>query len=223
MKIAVALLLLVGCSAPAAAPSQNTTADTGTVVEEDAATDTAPAITCAPPPTSMCKTPNPGSVIRGVARFDPSLVPEGTTANLAIFLHHRITVTAREAKIGGHPHAYKYIRRIDTSTGAVPFSIDLCQLGTAMYSEENCGFNLVVMLDLNGSNDPNKGSIAMTPQVGEAVAIKPLDVSCRGDSQCLDLELKCMDGEACTTFVPTTQAECKCAATSCPSDDKLCN
>lgn len=132
-------------------------------------------------------------------------------------------MTAREARLGGHPHAYKYLRRVDTTAGAVPFSIDLCQLGTAMYSEENRGFNLVVMLDLDGSNDPNKGSAAMTPQVGEAIAMKPIDISCRTASPCLDLELKCTDGEACTTFTPTLLAECKCGTSSCPTDDKLCN
>jgi hypothetical protein len=219
---ALALLALGGCSAPAETSAPQVAADTGTAADVEQP-DTAPAVTCAPPPPSMCKTPNEGSVIRGVARFDPSVVPEGATANLALFLHHRIVVRSAETKIGGHPHAYKYLKNVDTSAGAVPFSIDLCQLGTAMWSEENCGFNLVVMLDLNGTNNPAKGMSSMTPEAGEVVAIVPLDISCHTKSPCLDVELKCKDGEACTTFVPTEMSACKCAASTCPSDDKLCN
>lgn len=80
MKTAV---LALGCSAPVEAPS---VADSGTTIVEETAPQeaAAPRVTCAEPPKSMCKTPNEGSVIRGVARFDPSIVPEGKTANLAI-------------------------------------------------------------------------------------------------------------------------------------------
>ena len=60
---------------------------------------------------------------------------------------------------GGHPHAFAYLKDVDVSAGAAPFSIDLCELGVAMWSEENCGVNLVAILDETGDNDPNGSAL----------------------------------------------------------------
>jgi len=184
--LAASLLLL---SAACSAPDQNTN-DAAT---PDAAADVAvQTLSCVTPvPASKCGTPAESSVIRGVVSFDPTHYSEGQNVNLALYLYHQWTMSASEATLGGHPHAYKYIKGVDVSSGQVAFDIDLCELGVAMYSEENCGFNLVAMLDENNDNDPARGSYALTPTAGELVKLTPLDVSCHGDSQCLAITADC--------------------------------
>jgi hypothetical protein len=218
--VAASLLLLsAACSSP---PDQNA---------QDAATpDVAPAdvavqqLACVTPvPTSKCTSPTPSSVIRGVVTFDPTHFSDGQNVNLALYLYHQWTMAPNEATIGGHPHAYKYIKGVDVTTGQLAFDIDLCELGVAMYSEENCGFNLVVMLDENNDNDPARGEYALTPTKGELVKLTPLDVSCHGDSQCLQITADCTDGTKCTTFTPITMESCVCASNKCPSESVVCH
>ncbi len=175
-----------------------------------------------PVPTSKCTQQNPASVIRGVVTFDPTHFADGQSVNLGLFLFHQWTMDPSEAAIGGHPHAYKYVKNVDVTSGQLQFDIDLCELGIAMYSEENCGFNLVVMLDENGDNNPNNGEGALTPTKGELVKLTPLAVSCHGDSQCLSVTADCTGGTACTTYTPITMSSCVCAANACPSESVIC-
>jgi hypothetical protein len=131
------------------------------------------------------------------------------------------TVTAKESSQGGHPHAYKTFVVKDVAKGEVSFALDMCELGTAMYSEENCGFNLVVMLDEDGSNDPDaNGTTAMIPQNGELVKMTPIDVSCHKPSPCMTIQADCAGGDSCTTFAALKV--CKCGAQTCTSDDTIC-
>jgi hypothetical protein len=126
-----------------------------------------------------------------------------------------------EAKQGGHPHAWASFPDVDTVKGEARFSIDLCELGPAMWSEENCGFNLVVMIDQNGSNDPDADGItALVPDKGELVKMVPLDISCRKPSTCLQITADCTDGDTCTTYTPPKT--CACAADSCKSPSAFC-
>jgi len=206
------------------APSACSSASPGDV--GDAATpetSTPVTLTCADPPASKCSPKNAGSVVRGVVSFDPSHFSPGQKVNLAIWLYHQIVMSPDEAANGGHPHAFKYVKDVDVTAGQLQFDIDLCELGTAMYSEEDCGFNLVVMLDENGNNDPDaNGAAAMKATVGELVKMTPLNISCHTDSQCLSIVADCTEGSVCTTETPLEISQCKCAADSCPSDSIIC-
>jgi hypothetical protein len=178
---------------------------------------------CADPPASKCTPQNQGSVIRGVLSFDPTHFSAGENVNLAIYLYHQWTMASYESTVGGHPHAYKYVKGVDVTTGQLQFDIDLCELGVAMYSEENCGFNLVVMLDETGKNDPDMyGVPAMYPVAGELVKLTPLTVSCHTTSQCVAITADCADGTSCTTYTPIAMSSCICATNSCPSQSTIC-
>lgn len=212
------LLLSAACSSP---PDQNTQDAATPDVAVDVAT---PQLACVTPvPTSKCGSPTESSVIRGVVTFDSTHFTDGENVNLALYLYHQWTMAPSEAVQGGHPHAYKYIKGVDVTTGQLAFDIDLCELGVAMYSEENCGFNLVVMFDENGDNDPNKGELALNATKGELVKMTPLDVSCHGDSQCLQITADCTGGTACTTYKPISMNSCVCASDKCPSESVVCH
>ena len=222
------LLLLAACSSssePASPPPPATeTPDAGTPTEDaDAAPLTPPDDACgrgADIPKSKCKPANPGSVIRGIVKFDPAHFAGKKNPVLRVFLHHQYILLERESKQGGHPHAFTSVD-VDATKGEARFTLDLCLFGTAMWSEENCGFNLVAMLDEDGTNDADKlGSSAFLPQKGELVGMSPIDVSCHKPSPCVTIEAKCADGESCTTF--TGLRKCACASSSCPSDDAIC-
>jgi hypothetical protein len=212
------LLLSAACSSP---PDQNG----GDAATPDVAADVpVQTLACTTPvPASKCATPTESSVIRGVVTFDPTHFSAGENVNLAIYLYHQWTMSPSEATLGGHPHAYKYIKGVDVTTGQLAFDIDLCELGVAMYSEENGGFNLVVMFDENGDNNPMKGEAALTPTKGELVKLTPLAVSCHGDSQCLQITADCTGGTQCTTFTPIAMNSIVCAADKCPSESVVCH
>ncbi|HEY8073652.1 MAG TPA: hypothetical protein VIF62_06075 [Labilithrix sp.] len=177
---------------------------------------------CGTVPKSQCTPANPGSIVRGIVKFDPAHYQGKAPPVLRVFMMHQWTLIAGENKQGGHPHAFGSYTDVDMGKGQVSFALDLCELGTAMWSEENCGFNIVVMLDENGSNDPYaKGQIAFVPDKGELVKMVSVDVSCHAASPCLQITADCVDGDACTTYTPITS--CACAANSCPSDDKYCH
>jgi hypothetical protein len=98
----------------------------------------------------------------------------------------------------------------------VPFALDMCDEGVAMWTEENCTYGLVVILDQNG----NQGWDNMLPDVGEAATRVPaLRVSCDEEPPCLDIVLDCTDGPSCVTF---GAAGCGCEPSSCGSDFALC-
>ena len=112
--------------------------------------------------------------------------PEAPKPKLRVFLHHQVISRADENKTGGHPHAWKSFD-LDMEKGEARFTLDLCEFGVAMYSEENCGFNLVVMIDDAGLNDPDKkGATALVPRAGKLVKMTPLEVSCHASSPCFE-------------------------------------
>jgi hypothetical protein len=168
---------------------------------------------------SQCQTPgtaHPGSVVRGVAQlaagFNP---PAGTKGDLVMFLTH---VYEGNGAAGGVFHAEDHISNVDLSKGPIPFQIDMCHNDIAMYSEDDCAFNLILILDTNGNNS---GTSNFIPDVGEATSRQVVNVSCRGDSQCVTATLGCAGGQSCVAFQDPTDA-CKCASQSCNSDLILC-
>ena len=231
LSAGVLVTILAACSSSAApgAASAGPPGDPGEATDaaappEEPTEDAAPARpldACGAIAKSKCTPANEGSVVRGIVRFDPAHFAGKPKPTLRVFLHHQMLVKDTEAKQGGHPHAWTSVTDVDLVKGEAKFTLDMCDLGTAMYSEENCGFNAVVMLDEDGSNNPDtQGAIALVPQKGELVAMLPLEISCHAPSPCLELDAKCAAGEACTTYTPPTSCACKPA--KCPSDDKIC-
>jgi hypothetical protein len=145
-----------------------------------------------------------------VAQLATGFTPAaGTKGDLVMFLTH---VYEGSGAQGGVFHAEDHVSNVDLSNGPVPFQIDMCHNDIAMYSEDDCAFNLIVMLDTNGNNS---GTSNMVPDVGEAASRQVINVSCFGDSQCLGtVTLGCSDGLSCVAFTDPTA--------SCNSDLRLC-
>lgn len=198
-------------AAPAADPS-----DAG-------APDAAPS--CAPPPKkSNCA--SEGAWVRGVAHFDPTKLKADSKAVLRVVLRHGFIMVPGEEAIGGRLHAWASIPIADRAKGEVPFAIDMCDLGTSMWSEENGAFHLVLMIDENDDNDldqatSNESSLAIgMPTPGELVKMVDVDVSCNAPSACVDVNVDCVGGAACTTITPVKS--CKKTTPGCDSDSAFC-
>ncbi len=211
-------------SAAAAGTGDDAAAPPGTG-DDGGTADAAPADKCAKPPSkSSCG--NDSSWVRGTVKFDPSHYKAGSSPVLRITLRHGFALIKGEENIGGRLHAYDSIPIKDVSKGEIAFALDMCQLGTAMWSEENGSFNLIAILDENGNNDldkatSNEDAITIgTPDKGELVKLVPVDVSCHAASACLELTADCADGASCTTVTPITS--CKKKTPSCKSDDAYC-
>jgi hypothetical protein len=198
--------------------------------------DAAPAADAAPAPdkcgtqpsasASKCTKKDPASILRGIAHFDPKAYAAGgpdaggAAPQLSIFLNHRQYAERDEWQQGGHPHAFKFIASPDVTKGEIPFEIDMCELGTAMWTEDDCDFNLVLILDKNGNNTADPISINMVPDQGELSKMTVVQFHCGGTSACLDVTLDCANGQACVTY--DSPGACKCAAKSCDSDAITC-
>jgi hypothetical protein len=220
---AAAVLGSIACSTTTQVTTPSPTASATAEPEPAPVPEASPLPTadaCGPLPPSQCTPKNQGSIVRGVVKFDRSKLAPDAKAYLRVYLHHEMVLRADEARQGGHPHAYDSFP-IDPTKDEVAFAIDLCSFGTAMWSEENCGFHLVTIIDDDGKNDPEaQGSLAMMPRTGKLVKLTPLEISCHKPATCLQIVADCTDGEACTTYTPPTK--CACAPNSCPSDDAYC-
>jgi hypothetical protein len=171
--------------------------------------DMAPQLTCGAPKASACS--NPASVVRGMVRLGPGVVPTSTAGQLVVALTH---YREGEGSFGGYPHAGITIPTIDLAKGPVPFQVDMCSNGE-MWSEDNCEYNLIVILDTNKNN----GFDQLLPDPGEAATrIGNVLLSCTGESQCMDVVLDCTAGASCTQyFDPMPVGYCKCAMPGCKS------
>ncbi len=222
LLVAFALVALAGCS------SATGTSPTDAGPTADAAADSAAdaGLVCDPPPRAS-KCGNEGSWIRGVVRFDPSHYAAGAKPILRLTLRHKFVLVAGEENIGGRLHMFQSTKLTDWSSGVVPFAIDMCGLGTAMWSEENGTFNLIASIDENANNNlalatTNEDAITIaTIDPGELTKMVPVDVSCNAPSACLDIKLDCTDGSKCTTITP--MASCTKKTPGCTSDDEFCN
>jgi hypothetical protein len=176
-----------------------------------AAVDAAPVV-CGPPTSSACG--NPASVVRGSIRLLPGVAPAATAGQLVIALTH---YREGDGAKGGVPHASVTIPGVDLAKGPVPFQLDMCT-DSAMWSEDNCEYNLVAILDTNTNND----LLHLGPDPGEAATrIGGILLSCRGTSPCLDVVLDCTAGSSCTSFVDPSV--CRCAMNGCMSDYAECS
>jgi hypothetical protein len=147
--LTVALTHPLGCSSsPATGESSGADAGTTRTPEVDAGT---PGPTCEPiQKRTRCKGGAEGAIVRATVHFDPMARKPGKGAPaLVVFLRHSFTLMPIEATIGGRLHAYKRIKLTadQLASGDVSLELDLCQGGTAMWSEENGLFNLVAILD----------------------------------------------------------------------------
>ncbi len=224
IAVALSLLSLAGCSSsPQGTPAapDGGTSDAGVA---DAAGDAGRV--CDPPPRAS-KCGNEASWVRGVVHFDPSHFAAGAKPILRITLRHQFVLVPGEENIGGRLHMFTSVKLTDWSTGDVPFALDMCGLGTAMWSEENGSFNLIASIDENANNNlslatSNEDAITIaTIDPGELTKMVPVDVSCNAAGACLDIKLDCVDGAKCTTIKPMTS--CMKKAPGCTSDDEFCN
>jgi hypothetical protein len=165
--------------------------------------------------------------VRGIVKFDPSHFKAGSAPVMRVSLRHGFALVKGEETIGGRLHAYDSFPVTDIAKGELSFALDMCQLGTAMWSEENGSFNLVVIFDENGNNNldnatSNQDAITIgTPDKGELVKLATVDVSCHAASACLAVTADCSDGATCTTIKPITT--CTKKSPACKSDDAFCH
>jgi hypothetical protein len=158
---------------------------------------------------SLCG--NEASMLRGTISLADG-VAQDTRGDLTVALMHEAYGGAK----GGGYHTHVVIPSVDLADGPVPFQLDMCASG-AMWTEENCTYGLVVVLDQNGNN---QGHANLVPDAGEpATRVADLTVSCGGESPCLDVVLDCVDGASCVSFA---EQACACSDETCPSDYALC-
>lgn len=226
----VAALAAAGCSStsePSAAAAAGTPDAAPGSVDGPAATPDAgtgdAGSQCTPAPSkSTC---GDSAWVRGTAHFDPSLLKAGSKPILRVVLRHGFVLVKGEETIGGRLHAYASIPVKDPSTGEIPFAVDMCQSGTAMWSEENGAFHLVLILDENGDNDldnatSNEDAVVIgTPTMGEHVKMLDVDVSCKAAPACLDVKLDC-SGASCLAIQP--MKSCAKKLPGCASDSTFC-
>lgn len=183
---------------------------------------------CAPVSrTTKCATGGDAAILRAVVRFDPTRVVVGDAKPaLSVFLRHSWVLSPEEQLIGGRLHAYKRLSLTESvlASGVREFELDLCDNEIAMWSEENGPFNLVVMLDVDGSNNLQTATeqyAFQTADVGELTKmVSDFSISCHSESTCLDVVLDCTGGTDCTTITPIDQWVCVTPA--CDSDDAFC-
>lgn len=233
MKLSVLLSMsaVAACSstsstAPSASGADAAVTPTSALDEDAGGVDAEPPSKCAAPPSaSKCK--NAGSWVRGIAKFDPSHFAAGSTPILRVTLRHQFALVSGEENIGGRLHAFKSFPIKKVASGEIAFAIDMCGLGTAMWSEENDPFNLIVHIDENDNNDlttamSNEAAVLVAePDKGELVKLTKVDVSCHAASPCLEIDLDCADGAKCTTITPIST--CKRRTPGCESDDSYCD
>jgi hypothetical protein len=222
-------LLLAGCSGPLPAIDAGVDPiDSGSPMVDAGAPDAGqpdagPPVCGAATITSSC---GDSALVRGVAHFDPARVPDGGVPVLRLALRHSFVLLGGEEQIGGRLHANISVPVTDVASGSVPFAIDMCLYGTAMWSEENGAFHLIGILDLNGNNDldqaqSNDEAIAMGhADYYEPAGMLDLSISCHQPSPCVSLPLDCIDGTNCTLVTPLNA--CTKTTPSCPSDDSFC-
>lgn len=219
---------LFGCSSSSPASTVPAVdADASAAIPADDAAVAEPAeagTTCAPPPSkSSCGTE--GSWVRGTAHFDPSKLKAGSKPILRVVLRHQFALITGEETIGGRLHAFASVPVTDPGKGEQAFALDMCGLGTAMWSEENGAFHLVLIIDENGDNDLDNATsneealVIGKPTPGELTKMVDVDVSCHAPASCIDVAVDCV-GASCLTFVPVKS--CKAKLPGCTSDDAFC-
>lgn len=150
----------------------------------------------APTVTSPC---GPQAVVRVRATLGAGM--GSMTGALVANLHH---LALGGGATGGFLHTNATSAGATISpTEAAEVHMDFCA-GGEMWSEENCGYNLWVYLDLNGNSSLDAGEPAGRVEV---------DVNCHGTGAlCESVVLDCLDGMACAAFADTG---CACRTPNC--------
>ncbi len=206
-SISVAITALTLLCLSTACPDQGGGADDD---DDDTVEDYAPV--CEAPPVSACG--NEASWVQGTVRLSPDLVDAPTTGDIVVVLSHQMLGGGEN---GGFFHTSVIVEDADLTGDPVPFQLDMCA-GGSMWSEENCGYNLLVRLDTNGDHDDGLNQV---PDEGEpATRFTDIDVSCSSTAHCLDVVLDCVDGQSCVSFTET--GTCFCGEPSCGSEFVTC-
>ena len=169
---------------------------------------------CAAPGHSGCD--NTASIVRGEVRL--AVDGGATEGDLVVMLHHaRYGAHIPGNHYGEGVHGWVAYRDIDLAAGPVAFEIDMCNasMSTEMWSEENCEYNLIAILDQDGDNAVEAGEVPNAiPSPGEPTGHTELWLSCHGESPCVELVLDCADGGTC--LPPEDDLEpCTCTTPSC--------
>ncbi|MCO4771430.1 MAG: hypothetical protein KDA24_15460 [Deltaproteobacteria bacterium] len=200
----LSLALLVGCA-------------DGTPANDDDGGDETPWVaqcSAIPVANTVCSghPGNEGAWLRGQTASSPELAGEDLTGDLVVVLTHS---NLGQAGVGGVVHISTTVADVDLAAGPVDWSMDMC-LGGEMFSEENCSYNLIAILDRNGNNGPGN----FVPDEGElATRVGDVWVSCSAESPCFTLELDCTDGADCVAF--TDPGNCSCE-NGCNSEIVTC-
>lgn len=196
-------------AAAAACSGTDTAAD-----ENDDTTDADTPETPPGPPAPECDLSvqstcgNDASIVQGHVRLGEGITE--TEGDLYLALNHE----AYAGSLGGGYHIFDVIRNVDLSE-PVPFAIDMCA-GGAMWSDRNCSYTLIAILDLNGNQNAENALADAGEPSGRATGIT---LSCLGESPCVDVVLDCTDAD-CTSF---SDAACECSDQECPSIAEICN
>lgn len=151
------------------------------------------AVTCARARDSVCS--DDGAAVRGVAYAGA----EGpTTGDLVVYLTH---VELGEEADGGFYHTSVVYEDVDLASGPKKFQVDMCE-GGEMWAAEYGDYNLLVILDQDGDNEPASFDSDRTPDPGEPSArVSPITLDPGQKSPCFDdVVLDCMDGKDCTAY-----------------------
>ena len=217
-RLAIALLgvALAGCSGDK--DDESTSQDDSETKPPDDSDSKTGGDGCVAPGRSKCD--NAASIIRGYVAKDPDSIVTGWSGNLWVFLTHNWPT---QGELGGEVKNSVLYENVDLEDGnPFPFEIDMCDGAFgSMWSEDNCEYNLELLLDKNGNATPEN----RLPDENEpAYKVENVFISCEDDSQCLGtIQLSCRRGSACFTFDNKDIPECKCAASTCNSEYQNCD
>jgi hypothetical protein len=142
---------------------------------------------------------------------------EGTGDIVVALMHRRYG----QPENGGHPHwLWRFDGEALSATEPTYLTVDMCDGNAVMWSEENCEYNLIVLVDTNGNNGFSGERLAR-PDPGEPAILLPYEQSCHHEGPYrFELALDCLDGDDCVLYEP--EAACTCAETTCDSESAIC-
>ena len=153
------------------------------------------------------------SIIRGTVELPGG---ERGSGDLVIALMHR---RYGKPENGGHPHWMWTFQDVDLRE-PYSFEIDMCEGNAVMWSEENCEYNLIAILDTNANNGL-AGSRGAVPDLDEPTSVHVMDLSCHAEgATCVSLTLDCVAGAECVDY--EDPGDCACAENACPSESAIC-
>ncbi|MEL6344170.1 MAG: hypothetical protein AAFV53_13705 [Myxococcota bacterium] len=163
---------------------------------------------------SLCD--NPASIVQ-IAATLPTGAEPGAHDVVVAMMHGR----HGDPTNGGHPHwIWRFEDQTMSDTEPTFLEVDMCRGNAIMWSEENCEYNLIVMVDENQNNGLSSNNLAR-PDEGEYAAVQVFNQSCHHDGAYqFELTLDCVDGADCILF--NGESGCACADPECPSESGIC-